>query len=69
MRWGRCRGRHRSSDRTQRTAGQRPYTGTVPASGKSANCRTRASADRASTESTLPWIIGIGAGRQRQYDA
>jgi hypothetical protein len=28
----------------------------VPASGQSANCRTRASADRASTESTLSWI-------------
>jgi hypothetical protein len=66
-RWVRCR--HRSGERTQRAAGQRSYRGTVPAAGQAANCRTGAGADRAATESTLPRIIGIAAGGQRQYDA
>jgi hypothetical protein len=62
------RRRHRSSDRTERAAGQRTYPGTVPASGQPANCRARAGADRTATERTLSRIIGIGAGGQRHYN-
>jgi hypothetical protein len=56
---------HRSSDGAKRAASQRTYTGTVPASGQPANCGAGAGANRATTERTLPRIIGVGAGGQR----
>ena len=63
----RCR--HRSSDGAKRAAGQCTYTGAVPAANGPTYSGTCARTDRCSTERTLPWIIGIGASRQRQYDA
>jgi hypothetical protein len=61
--------RHCPGNCTHRPAGQCTYTGTVPATNRSAECGAGASANGGSAHSALNWIVGITAGGQGQERA
>jgi hypothetical protein len=61
--------RHCSGNCTHRPTGQRTYTGTVPATNRSAECGAGAGANGGSAHSALNRIVRIIAGGQGQERA